>query len=122
VSVTTREVHDKCEEEPTVMELRTYALANADALRTYTREFWPRHIDTLRRYGIIVHGVWTDVASDGHRVMALVGYRPGDDPSRLADDYRNSADFVTDHADFDVALITSTHVTVLEPIPGSPLQ
>jgi len=104
------------------MELRTYALANAEALRKYTQDFWPRHIHTLRRYGITVHGVWTDVGSEGHRVMALVGYRQGDDPSRLAEDYRDSADFVEDHANFDVSLIMSTQVTILEPIPGSPLQ
>ncbi|MDT5336723.1 MAG: hypothetical protein QOD90_2228 [Mycobacterium sp.] len=105
-----------------MLELRTYTLANAEALRQYTQVFWPRHIDTLRGYGIIVHGVWTDVAFDGFRVLALVGYRSGDDPARLAESYASSADFVTDHADFDVSLIVSTTVRVLEPIPGSPLQ
>ena len=104
------------------MELRTYTLANAEALRQYTQVFWPHHIDTLRGYGINVHGVWTDVAFDGFRVMALVGYRPGDDPARLGEVYAKSADFVTDHADFDVSLIVSTTVCVLEPIPGSPLH
>ncbi|BDX35273.1 hypothetical protein TUM20985_58200 [Mycobacterium antarcticum] len=104
------------------MELRTYTLANAEALRQYTRDFWPRHVDTLRRYGIVVHGVWTDVAFDGFRVMALVGYRPGDDPARLAEVYARSADFIADHVDFDVSLIVSRQVRILEPIPCSPLQ
>jgi hypothetical protein len=104
------------------MELRTYTLANAEALHQYAQVFWPRHIDTLRGYGIIVHGVWTDVAFDGFRVVALVGYRPGDDPAQLAASYASSTDFVTDHADFDVALIVSTEVCTLEPISGSPLQ
>lgn len=67
------------------MELRTHALANAEALRQYTRVFW--------------------------RATA-----------RLAEVYQCSADFVADHADFDVSLVISTKVRILEPIPGSPLQ
>jgi hypothetical protein len=105
-----------------MMELRTYTLASAEALRAYTQVFWPRHLATLRRYGIIVHGVWIDHGGDGHRVVALVGYRSGEDPAQLAATYGRSADFITDHADFDVALVVSTDVRILESIPGSPLQ
>jgi hypothetical protein len=54
---------------------------------------------------------------DRHRVVALVGYPLCGDPAQLADGYRRSQDFVTDHANFDVSLITSTQTTLLEPIP-----
>lgn len=103
-----------------MLELRTYSLANEAARRQYTSEFWPRHIVSLGKYGITVHGVWTDTAPDGHRVIALIGYRDGADPQRLAEDYRNSTDFADDHAVFDTALITSVHTVTLEPIAGSP--
>ncbi|MBI3228519.1 MAG: NIPSNAP family protein [Mycolicibacterium cosmeticum] len=105
-----------------MLELRTYSLANEAARRQYTSEFWPRHIVSLGKYGITVHGVWTDTAPDGHRVVALIGYRSGEDPQRLAEEYRNSADFADDHAVFDTALITSVHTVTLEPIAGSPPQ
>ncbi|MCW2515226.1 MAG: hypothetical protein JWR11_4268 [Mycobacterium sp.] len=105
------------------MELRIYTLARAEALRRYTTSFWPGHIQSLRRHGITVHGVWIDVNDvDGHRVIALVGYPPGSDPAQLAESYRRSPDFVADHAAFDVSLITSTQTKTLEPIPCSPLQ
>jgi hypothetical protein len=105
-----------------MMELRTYTLVSAEALRQYTTSFWPRHIRSLRTHGITVHGVWIDARADGDRVTALVGYPPGSDPATLAEAYRGSADFVADHADFDISLITSAHTEVLEPIPSSPLQ
>ncbi|MCV7170721.1 NIPSNAP domain-containing protein [Mycobacterium manitobense] len=103
-------------------ELRIYTLADATALRRYTTIFWPRHIHTLRRYGIVVHGVWTDTTADGCRVMALVGYPPGEDPTRLAEDYRASRDFAEDHAEFAVSSIISEQTVTLEPIAASPLR
>jgi hypothetical protein len=55
-------------------------------------------------------------------VVVLIGYRPGDDPLHLAESYSNSVDFVDDHANFDIALITSTHTVRLDPIASSPLR
>ena len=105
------------------MELRTYTLASAEALHHYTTNFWPRHIKSLRKHGITVQGVWIDArGTDGHRVIALIGYAPGNDPARLAESYRDSPDFDGDHADFDSSLITSTQTKTLVPIPGSPLR
>jgi hypothetical protein len=102
-----------------VLELRTYSLANEAARRQYTEQFWPRHIRSLAKYGITVHGLWTDTATDGHRVVALIGYRAGEEPHRLADAYRAGTDFTADHADFDVALITAVHTVTLEPVAGT---
>lgn len=104
------------------MELRTYTLADDTALERYVSTFWPRHIRSLRKYGITVHGVWTDTAADEPCVIALVGYSRGDDPRSLAENYRNSDDFVDDHLQFDPALIVATRTQPLEPIASSPLQ
>jgi hypothetical protein len=102
------------------MELRTYTLADAAALKRYVSEFWPRHILSLRKFGITVHGVWTDSEADELRVIALVGYAPGEEPLSLAENYRNSREFVEDHLDFDPALIITTHTQSLQPIASSP--
>lgn len=56
------------------------------------------------------------------RVVALVGYRPGEDPLHLAESYCNSVDFVNGHANFDIEPISSTHTVRLDPIPSSPLR
>jgi hypothetical protein len=105
-----------------VMELHTYTLASDDALRRYTTHFWPRHIQSLRKHGITVHGVWIDGGADTRRVIALVSYPPGSDPARIAEIYRSSCDFAEDHADFDGDLITSAQTARIEPIPSSPLE
>ncbi|PND55620.1 NIPSNAP domain-containing protein [Mycobacterium sp. ENV421] len=104
-----------------MMELRTYALADTAALEGYVSEFWPRHIRTLGKYGIIVHGVWTEPSVAEPRVLALVDYSSGD-PGALAERYANSEDFIEDHRQFDPSLIVATHTRTLEPIAGSPLQ
>lgn len=104
------------------MELHTYTLVSSDALRLYTTHFWPRHIQSLRKHGIVIHGVWIDVGTSKYQVIALVGYPPSNDPARSAEIYRASTDFAEDHADFDISLITSTQMTTLAPIPSSPLQ
>jgi hypothetical protein len=101
-----------------MIEMRTYTVANADALRHYTTLFWPRHIQSLGKYGIIVHGVWTDTTAPEHRVIAMVGYPPGGDAQRIIESYQRSRDYIEDHANFDLTLITSVHVATLEPIPG----
>ena len=103
------------------MELRTYTLTDAAALASYVADFWPRHIRTLRKYGITVRGVWTDPESSEPRVIALVDYAGGD-PRRLAESYRASDDFVEDHRHFDTSLIVATHTQTLQPIASSPLQ
>ena len=103
------------------MELRTYTLADAAALESYVSEFWPRHICSLRSYGITVHGIWTDADSSEARVIALVDYSGGD-PRSLAESYNTSDDFIEDHRQFDASLIVATHTQTLQPIASSPLQ
>lgn len=105
-----------------MMELRTYTLADEDALQRYVSGFWPRHIQTLGRYGITVHGVWTEASPHGRHVVALIGYPPDSDPLHLAESYRTSVDFAEDHALFDVSSIISTRTVRLDPIASSPLQ
>jgi hypothetical protein len=82
---------------------------------------WPRHLRSLRRHGITVHGVWIDTGAGDHRVIALIGYPPDSNPASLAEIYRATPDFVEDHAAFDVSLVISAHTAKLEPISDSPL-
>jgi hypothetical protein len=105
-----------------VIELRTYTLASPHALNEYTSHFWPRHIESLRKHGITVHGVWTESGSNRQRVIALIGYPPASDPVLLAQKYIDSDDFTADHADFDVSSIVTEQTVTLTPIPSSPLH
>lgn len=104
-----------------VIELKTYTLVSADAVAKYTNEFWPGHIRSLHEYGITIHGLWTDAHADSHRVIALVEYPASRDPAEAAKRYRGSQDFVDDHADFDVRLITDEQTVRLQAVAASPL-
>jgi hypothetical protein len=105
-----------------MMELRTYRLVNADAVARYTTEFWPRHIESLHAYGITIHGLWTDADADSNRVLALVEYPPDEDAGEAANRYRASQNFVDDHADFEVQLITDEQTIRLHAAAASPLR
>lgn len=96
-------------------ELRIYTLSSAAAVRDYTSSFWPRHIVSLRRYGVTVHGVWVVADQASHRVVPLIGYPPGADPILVAEKYRASSDFIDDHAVFDMSLVSAPEVAVLAP-------
>lgn len=98
------------------MELKTYTLVDADAVAKYTNEFWPRHIQSLHEYGITIHGLWTDANARSNRVMALVEYPPDEDAEEAANRYRASKNFVDDHADFDVHLITDEQTIQLDAV------
>lgn len=105
-----------------VIELKTYTLVNTEAVAKYTSEFWPRHIQSLREYGITIHGPWIDAHAESNRVIALVEYPRNEDPSEAANRYRASQNFVDDHADFDVQLITNEQTVRLQAVAASPLS
>ncbi|WP_111509622.1 hypothetical protein [Mycobacterium kyogaense] len=60
-----------------------------------------------------MHGVWVDVDPTRHRVLALIGYPLGTDPALAAERYRASADYVDDHAGFDMSLVGPPEVAQL---------
>jgi hypothetical protein len=103
-----------------MIELKTYTLVNADAVAKYTTDFWPRHIRSLHEYGITIHGLWTEASTDSNRVIALIEHPQDENSSQAANRYRASQDFVDDHADFDVRLITDEQTVRLQAVEASP--
>ena len=101
-----------------MIELRTYTLVDADALRRYTTEFWPRHARSLRKHDITIHGLWVDTSADGYQVVALVGYPSDGARQRVVDGYLHSSDFDEDHAGFDPGIVVAVRSAILAPIPG----
>ncbi|WP_315703942.1 MULTISPECIES: NIPSNAP family protein [unclassified Bradyrhizobium] len=101
-------------------EIRTYTLKSAEAATAY-REIWTKHIESLKAFGIVTHGVFT-VASDPAKVVALVNYPEGVDPKVATDRYMASEMFKADMAGFDFAWFCSVEATLLIPETFSPLQ
>jgi hypothetical protein len=101
-------------------EMRIYTLKSAEAATAY-REIWIKHIESLKAFGIVTHGVFT-VASDPAKVVALVNYPEGVDPKAASDRYMASDLFKEDMAGFDFTWFSSVEATLLIPESFSPLQ
>ncbi|MFE3191452.1 NIPSNAP domain-containing protein [Nocardia sp. NPDC059240] len=101
-------------------ELRVYTLATAEALDTYRRIHYPRHLVSFLAYGIGAHGIWTNT-DDGYRLYALLSFAAGVDPAEVAERYLRSPELRSDMAGFDVSAILAVTSTRLTPSPGSAL-
>jgi hypothetical protein len=102
-------------------QFRTYTLRTAEALEDYATAHWPRHIDSLRAFGVTTHGIWTDHDTDAHRLVALISYRDGADPAAVTSAYMASPGFKADMEGFDVSNITNVEERLLDPTAASPL-
>ncbi|MEU6583356.1 NIPSNAP family protein [Nocardia sp. NPDC046763] len=101
-------------------ELRVYTLASVEALETYRRVHYPRHLVSFLEYGIAAHGLWTNT-DDQPRLYALLSFAEGADPADVAQRYLHSPELRADMAGFDVSAILEVTSTPLTPSPGSAL-
>jgi hypothetical protein len=54
-------------------QLRIYTLRTAEALEQYATVHWPRHISSLRAFGVTTHGIWTERDAATHRILFSSG-------------------------------------------------
>lgn len=99
-------------------QLRIYTLRTAHALQDYATVHWPRHIVSLRAFGVSTHGIWTEHQADEHRLVALISYPGGSDPAEVAAAYMGSPEFTTDMEGFDVSDIIGVEEILLDPAEG----
>jgi hypothetical protein len=83
---------------------------------------WPRHIPSLRAFGVTTHGIWTQLNADAHRLVALISYPDGADPAMVTSAYMASPGFAADIDGFDVGNIVSVEELLLDPAAASPLS
>ncbi|MFD3399234.1 NIPSNAP family protein [Kribbella sp. NPDC058693] len=103
-------------------QLRIYTLRTAEALREYATVHWPRHIPSLREFGVTTHGIWTDHNAGAHRLIALIAYADGAEPADVTAAYMASPEFAADMQGFDVSNILNVEELLLDPTSGSPLS
>lgn len=105
-----------------MLQLRTYTLRTAEALRRYTTVHWGRHLSTFAAFGVTTHGVWTESGGEGHRLVALIGYPPGANPDEVTRMIMASQEFAADMVGFDIDDIVDVQTTLLEPASFSPVH
>ncbi|MFJ9908981.1 NIPSNAP family protein [Streptomyces sp. NPDC101152] len=103
-------------------QLRTYTLRTAEVLHDYATTHWPRHISSLRAFGVTTHGIWTDHTADAHRLIALIAYPEGADPAEVTAAYMASPEFAADMEGFDISNILNVEEILLDPTAASPLS
>lgn len=82
-------------------QLRIYTLASKEAAEIYSTFHWKKHVESLKKYGIVTHHVFTDATdSDKPRVYALVSY-DGKDMDSQDKKYMESVEFKEDMKGFD---------------------
>lgn len=101
-------------------EMRTYTLSTAEAAATYSA-VWKSHVASLKKFGIVVCGVWTPKDADCE-VIALVTYEPGVSGAEAGPKFMQSAEFREDMAGFDMSTIVKVVPRLLSPIEASPMQ
>lgn len=103
-----------------IYQLRTYTLSTADALERYRDIHYPRHLMNFPKYGIGLHGLWTD-SSDAPRLYALLSFPADADPADITERYLAGPELRSDMEGFDTTAIIEVTATHLTPAPGSPL-
>ena len=105
-----------------MFQLRVYTLRSREALQQYAVVHWDRHLATFTKFGVTVHGVWTDRDDGGHRLVALISFPPSVDPEHLTHQIMTSPEFAADMAGFDVDDIVGVWTTPLDPASFSPIR
>jgi hypothetical protein len=96
-------------------QLRIYTLRTAEALEDYASVHWPRHIPSLRAFGVTTHGIWTEHDAAAHRLVALISYPDGADPAVVTSAYMASPGFAADMDGFDAGNIVNVEELLLDP-------
>ena len=88
-------------------QLRIYTLTTKEAAKMYCNVHWKRHIDSLKKYQIMTHNVFTDIEySEVPHVFAIVSYN-GNDMEEQDAKYMRSNEFKKDMEGFDMRDIVS---------------
>jgi NIPSNAP len=103
-------------------QLRIYTLRSGEALDRYAAVHWTRHIASLQAFGVATHGIWTERDGNAHRLIALVEFKDGVDPTNLTIEYMASSEFQADMDGFDPQNIVGVDSMLLDPTPSSPIH
>ena len=105
-----------------MFQLRIYTLRSAEALKQYATIHWARHIPTFEGFRITTHGIWTEHGSNANRLVAVISYPNGADPTELASEVMASPEFAADMEGFDPQNIVAVDSIILDATGSSPIQ
>jgi hypothetical protein len=104
-----------------MFQLRIYTLRSAEALNRYATIHWARHIPTFQGFRVTTHGIWTELGN-ANRLVALISYPNGADPTEPANELMASPEFAADMEGFDPQDIVAVDSIPLDATGFSPIQ
>lgn len=89
-----------------LLQLRTYTLKTAAAAAKYA-PLWIRHKQSFESWGVRTLGVYQS-RTEPQQVIALVQFRPGDDPDKIVSEYTGSEKFRKDMESIGASGVSKT--------------
>jgi len=105
-----------------MFQLRIYTLRSVEALTDYATVHWARHVPTFEAFGITTHGIWTERDGDAHRLVALISFPDGADPTTIARELMASPEFAADMDGFDPRDIVAVEAILMDATQSSPVH
>lgn len=101
-------------------QLRIYTLADDNIAQQYFDEVWQKHLESLPRFGIIVHGIFKAIHEP--KVVALVSFAENIDPQQSEADYMKSSELRYDMGTIDMNAVLGVDALMLEEATYFPLK
>jgi hypothetical protein len=105
-----------------IFQLRIYTLNDEQSLNVYRDEIYPRHVESLQRFDIAIHGIWSSPDDPAHKLYVLASYPDGTDLAAREQAYMQSREFLDDMRGFAVSSIVDVTSIELAPSDASPLR
>ncbi|MEW4369691.1 hypothetical protein [Paenibacillus kandeliae] len=100
--------------------LRIDTLADDNVAQQYFDEIWQKHLESLPRFGIIVHCIFKAIHEP--KVVALVSYAENIDPQQSEVDYMESSELHYDMGTIDMNVVLGVDALMLEEATYFPLR
>jgi hypothetical protein len=97
-------------------QLRIYHLTDKEAANTYFTTYWPRHLESLPKFGFKVEGLWLGQSPENeNQVIAMVSFPDGENIEELNRRYMSSPEFRQEMAGFDKHTIQRVEELLMKP-------
>ena len=108
-----------------IYQLRIYTLADEASFENY-KEVWRKHMDSLPKHQITVHGVWVPQGTETpYQIWVLNSFPDAESVDRLGKQFMSSEEFKADVAGLPFEMVQvkgGPAITLLKPLDFSPLN
>src|SRR5471030_872683 len=95
-------------------QLRIYTLTDKNTAEHYFTEHWPKHLESLPKFGVQVKGVWIgNTPESENQVISILSFPDDANIEEISDRYMKSPEFADDMEGFDTSKITNVETKIM---------